>query len=397
MGAAETRNVAQVYFDAVTARDVEAMVACWRPGAVDRLVGQSDLVAPDGVRAYFSELFAAFPDFAFTVVSTTAEKDRAAVRWTATGTFAGPGAFNGLEPNGARIALEGCDVVRVQDGLLAGNDAYVDGASIARQLGALPPEGSRQERGLFGLVNARTRLLGRLGSSAPEPVADGVWIVRGGLPRSMNVYLIEEEGGGVCVFDAGISDMTAGLALAGARMGGITRVVLGHAHADHRGAAPGLGAPVFCHEADRADAEADGGEHYFRYAALKPHARFLYPHLLSMWDGGPVEIAGTVAEGDEVAGFEVVHLPGHAPGLVGLFRARDRLALCSDTVYTVDPETTRKGPPRLPHEAFNCDSDLARDSVRKLAALGPHAVWAGHADPVTGEDVVAQLERAVAR
>ena len=33
--------------------------------------------------------------------------------WRATGTFAGPGTFSGLDPNGARIDVEGCDVVEV--------------------------------------------------------------------------------------------------------------------------------------------------------------------------------------------------------------------------------------------------------------------------------------------
>ena len=42
-----------------------------------------------------------------------------------------------------------------------------------------------------------------------------------------------------------------------------------------------------------------------------------------VWDGGPVRIAGTVREGDDVAGFEVVELAGHAPGLIGLWRASD--------------------------------------------------------------------------
>jgi len=32
-----------------------------------------------------------------------------------------------------------------------------------------------------------------------------------------------------------------------------------------------------------------------------------------------------VQEGDDVAGFEVVHLPGHAPWLIGLWRASDRV------------------------------------------------------------------------
>ena len=46
-----------------------------------------------------------------------------------------------------------------------------------------------------------------------------------------------------------------------------------------------------------------------------------------------MKIDDTVAEGDEVAGFRVHHFPGHAPGLIGLWRESDRLALVSDTVY----------------------------------------------------------------
>jgi glyoxylase-like metal-dependent hydrolase (beta-lactamase superfamily II) len=100
-----------------------------------------------------------------------------------------------------------------------------------------------------------------------------------------------------------------------------------------------------------------------------------------------------VAEGDDVAGFEVVLIPGHAPGMIALWRAADRLALTSDCFYTLDPQTGRHGPPRLPHHGFNLDTEQARTSIRKLAALEPAAAWPGHASPVTG-DVRAQLERA---
>ena len=56
-----------------------------------------------------------------------------------------------------------------------------------------------------------------------------------------------------------------------------------------------------------------------------------------------MQIAGTVKEGDEIAGFKVIHLPGHAPGLIGLWRESDRLALISDCFYTLDPQTGLKG------------------------------------------------------
>ena len=233
-------------------------------------------------------------------------------------------------------------------------------------------------------------------ASGPEPIADGVWVVRGGFPsKAMNVYLVR-DGDGVLAFDAGISDMTAGVARAARQLGGLTRIVLGHGHPDHRGVAPGLSAvPVFCHPDEVADAEGDGGMRYFDLSELDPHGRVVLGAMLGVWDGGPVTIAGTVGEGDDVAGFEVVHLPGHAPGLIGLWRASDRLALVSDTFYTLDPQTGLHGHPRVPHHAFNWDTEAARASIRKLAALAPATAWAGHANPLTG-DVAAQLERAAA-
>jgi hydroxyacylglutathione hydrolase len=67
----------------------------------------------------------------------------------------------------------------------------------------------------------------------------------------------------------------------------------------------------------------------------------------------------------------------------------------SDTVYTLDIQTGRKGGPRIPHPAFDESTERASASIRKLAGLGPTTVWAGHADPVTG-DVVEQLNDAAA-
>jgi glyoxylase-like metal-dependent hydrolase (beta-lactamase superfamily II) len=218
-----------------------------------------------------------------------------------------------------------------------------------------------------------------------EKIADGVHLVRGGLPRVMNVYLIEDAGG-MTMFDAGVKGMDKALRKAAAPYGGIARIVLGHSHADHRGAAPALasgGVPVFCHEAELTDAETDGGLHYFKLEELnvfsRAQMRFSLTHV---WDGGPVPIEGTLGEGDEVAGFQVIHLPGHAPGLIGLYRERDGLVLGSDAVYTLNPLTGLKGAPRIPLGAFNLDTEQAKRSALKLAALEPGRVWAGHANGI---------------
>jgi len=284
------------------------------------------------------------------------------------------------------------DMLWVSDGRIARLEAYMNGAELARQLGALPPQGSAIEERMAKAFNLRTRFKRRIAAD-PEPVADGVWVVRGGFPsKPMNVYLVR-DGDGVMLFDAGIKAMTDAVAAAGATLGGITRVLLGHGHVDHRGVAPYLGVPVLCHADNRGDAEGEGGMDYIDISKLPAYARPVYPRLLRMWDGGPVEIADTVAEGDEIAGFEVVDLSGHAPGMIGLWRAADRLALTSDCFYTLDPLTGRHGHPRVPLAAFNLDTEQARASIRKLAAMEPAAAWPGHAEPLTG-DVRAQLERA---
>ncbi len=391
---ASTSEIAKRYFAALTAHDLDAAVALWQPGTIDRFVGQQELVAPEGVREYFATLFAAFPDFTLEIIDVTTAKDRTAVRYHARGTFAGPGFFQGFAPNGAQMRIEGCDVFTVKDDLITHNDAFIDSASIATQLGFLPPVGSPAQARLAKLANLATRLRTWIHGLPAERIAEGVWLVRGGFPlRTMNVYLIEDEGG-VTVFDAGISAMTGAVRTAAARLGGAKRVVLGHADADHRGAAPGLGAPVYCHPAERVAAESPAPlRPYWDFAQLSPLGKFLFPRLLPAWDGGAVSVAGTVDEGDEVAGFKVVNLPGHAPGLIGLLRESDRLALVSDCFYTLDPQTGKKGGPRVPHPAFNADTEQARGSIAKLAGLEPAAAWAGHADPVTG-DVRGQLERA---
>jgi predicted ester cyclase len=159
------KTVARSYFEAVAARDVEAMIEHWEAGQVGYLHGLAELRVPEGYREWFGNLFQAFPDFDMEPIDIAGSGELAAVRWHAAGTFTGPARFEGLVPNGARIALEGCDMLTIRDGLIRENHAYTNGAELARQLGALPPAGSLAERGLTGALNARTattEALGRL-------------------------------------------------------------------------------------------------------------------------------------------------------------------------------------------------------------------------------------------
>jgi hydroxyacylglutathione hydrolase len=248
-------------------------------------------------------------------------------------------------------------------------------------------------------VRSRPRLR-RLASAAPERVADGVWLLRGGLTRTMNVYLVEEpDATGVTVFDAGEKGMAGAIAAAAAAFGGITRIVLGHGDTDHRGSAPALRAlaPVVCHRDAVPHAEGSGGRDYWRMDELPTDVRILhgFSHRF-VWDGGPVRVDETVSEGDGIAGFEVIDLPGHAPGLIGLWREHDRVALVTDCFYMTDMHG-RPQPPAVPVDAYNFDTEQARRSILKLADLEPAVVMPGHLGPLAGPDVVAQLRAAAAR
>ena len=231
-----------------------------------------------------------------------------------------------------------------------------------------------------------------------EKVTDGVWLLRGDARKSMNIYFLE-DGDGVVQFDAGTKAMVKKSRAAAEQLGGLKRIVLGHAHADHRGTAPSLEAPVHCHPDEVAYAESDAVLwSYLDISQLPVPARWIYPMLLRRWDGGAVKIDGTVSEGDEIAGFRVIHFPGHAPGQIGLWRERDRLAIVSDVVYLID--STRLGRPlpkgeaSVPHPAWGWDHAKAKESVRKLAALEPALVCTGHDEPLRGENLRPALERA---
>ena len=121
-------------------------------------------------KAWFGNLFRAFPDFAMEVADMVAYGDKAAVRWTATGTFTGPGKFEGLAPTGARVELEGLDLLTIEDGLIVENRAYTNATEMARQMGAMPPAGSVGEKAMLGAVNARTAAVGAI-QRLREPLA----------------------------------------------------------------------------------------------------------------------------------------------------------------------------------------------------------------------------------
>jgi steroid delta-isomerase-like uncharacterized protein len=145
------------YFEAVAARDLEAMASHWSPEGIEDLVPERVLRGPDQIKGFFRELFAAMPDLETTVQRVVADDGHAVVEWRQVGTFTGA-PFQGVEPNSRRIELRGMDLFEVEDKKILRNTAYYDGAAVPRQLGMLPAPDSGAEKAMKAAFNAATRV-----------------------------------------------------------------------------------------------------------------------------------------------------------------------------------------------------------------------------------------------
>jgi glyoxylase-like metal-dependent hydrolase (beta-lactamase superfamily II) len=212
-------------------------------------------------------------------------------------------------------------------------------------------------------------------------LAPGVWRLNE-FPRPLiNVYVAEDV-----LIDAGrrwdagrIRRQTGELPL--------SMLALTHVHPDHQGSAKAVceerGIPLACHEAD---VEAMEGRRPVR--ASNAIGAKVFAHL---WEGPPHKVDRVLRDGDEVAGFRVIHAPGHAPGEVIFFRDADRVAICGDVIRNITYLSLRT---RLdePPDDLTPDPAENRRSIRKLAGLEPRLILPGHGPAVTD---MAKFERFV--
>ncbi len=151
-------------FEALRARDLDALAACWHDEVVEDFVVLGVVKGKRAVREFFAETLAAFPDFEFEMGRVMGVDETTAVgEWVLRGTFSG-GPFQGLEPTGREVHLRGLDVMEFEDGLMRHNTVYNDGLAFARQIGMLPADGTRTDAMVQSGFNALTRLQRRLRS-----------------------------------------------------------------------------------------------------------------------------------------------------------------------------------------------------------------------------------------
>ena len=98
--------------------------------------------------------------------------------------------------------------------------------------------------------------------------------------------------------------------------------------------------------------------------------------------------------------WQWVHVPGHSPGQVALFREKDRLLISADAIVTVKQDSMYRvlvqkkevcGPPVY----LTTDWDAAYESVQRLVALNPSTMIPGHGTAMEGEALQEGLQRLV--
>ncbi|HVL95472.1 MAG TPA: MBL fold metallo-hydrolase [Solirubrobacteraceae bacterium] len=159
----------------------------------------------------------------------------------------------------------------------------------------------------------------------------------------------------------------------------VTAHALTHAHADHQGAShavcSALGIPFWVGAAD-----ADAAENPKLIAERQPSNPIAQGFVkLFVGPGHPVD--RQLREGDDVAGFEVIDVPGHSSGHVAFWRESDRVLVLGDVVNHMDtltliPKLT------LPRDLLTPDPERNRQSAKRLGELEPDLVLFGHGKPL---------------
>lgn len=208
-----------------------------------------------------------------------------------------------------------------------------------------------------------------------QQLAESLWQLAGRPRNAINVYLA-----GDVLIDAGtrharrrIMRQIAGHA--------VTAHALTHAHPDHQGASHAVcqeaGIPLWCGDGDADAMQTPGGIGDSQSPGLVNRLQQRF------WTGPPHPVARRLREGDAVAGFTVLEVPGHSRGHVAYWRERDRALILGDVLNNVDPRTGRVGL-REPLAIFTPDPARNRASIRRLAALEPELCLFGHGPPLRG-------------
>jgi glyoxylase-like metal-dependent hydrolase (beta-lactamase superfamily II) len=219
-------------------------------------------------------------------------------------------------------------------------------------------------------------------------IADGIYRIESDLgPRFMCQYVVAGRDRSVLV-DTGLADTPAAVIDPYLSRAGLEPdfVLISHADNDHVGGnrafRDAYPAAVFaCHELDRRWVESNEAlvrENYGWHAAYGFPSMDAAELLASMSGDSPVDVGLSGGETIRVAAgrvIEVLHLPGHTPGHIGLWDEHTRAAIIIDAVLA-DGIYDRAGNKLIPPRYY--DLEALRRTIAQLEALEPELLLTAH-------------------
>jgi glyoxylase-like metal-dependent hydrolase (beta-lactamase superfamily II) len=232
-------------------------------------------------------------------------------------------------------------------------------------------------------------------------IADGIYRIESDLgPRFMCQYVVAGADRSVLV-DTGLADTPSAVIDPYLREAGLEPdfVLISHADNDHVGGNRAFrdahpDATFMCHELDRRWVESNEAlvrENYGWHAAYGFPPMDADELLASMSGDAPIDvglIGGETIRLDAGRLVEVLHLPGHTPGHLGLWDERNQAAIIIDAVLA-DGIYDRAGNKLIPPRYY--DLATLRQTIERLESLQPELLLTAHYPMLERDDALEWL------
>ena len=160
----------------------------------------------------------------------------------------------------------------------------------------------------------------------------------------------------------------------------VDEIWLTHGDIDHMGSVAALkagsGAKVVAHRADVPLVDGQADRRLGPLPLAEAYERLFNWAIRRVLRYRPIPVDHPVEDGDDLGGWQVVHVPGHTPGSVSFYHPARKIIVVGDAL------NYQKGRLGAPPPLFSYDMAQAYASIQKIAALDFEVCCFGHGPPL---------------